>query len=70
MKHWNEESFGSECPINWEEIADAANNAMDAFAEGHDEDETEIYCDHLWEDFCENDAVCGIAAEWLSQQES
>lgn len=42
------ESFGSMCPRNWEEIADALNAIIDERGILHDDDA----CDALWEEFC------------------
>lgn len=42
--YWTEETFGSYCPSNWEEICSFINALID---EGADEDSD------LWEDFCE-----------------
>ena len=42
--YWTEETFGSYCPSNWEEICSFINALIDEGA-GEDSD--------LWEDFCE-----------------
>lgn len=41
--YWTEESFGSMCPINWEEICEFVNALIDDGADGQE----------LWESFCE-----------------
>lgn len=44
----NGESFGAECPLNWEDIADALNEIIDD--RGIAEDYEAVNA--LWEDFC------------------
>lgn len=47
-------SFGSECPVNWEEIADALNDIANERMEGMpDADEREIHemTDDIWEQY-------------------
>ena len=41
--YWTVESFGSMCPINWEEICEFVNALIDDGADGQE----------LWESFCE-----------------
>lgn len=45
------DSFGSDCPSNWEEIADALNNLINERGIYFDSDAI----DALWEDFCSGD---------------
>ena len=45
------DSFGSDCPANWEEIADFLNNLIDERGIYDDRDEL----DQLWEDYCNGD---------------
>ena len=45
------DSFGSECPYNWEEIADFLNNLIDERGIADDREAT----DQLWEDYCSGD---------------
>ena len=45
------DSFGSDCPSNWEEIALALNAIID---EHGIVDDTEA-CNQLWEDYCSGD---------------
>lgn len=47
----NVDSFGSDCPSNWEEIADALNNLINERGIYFDSDAI----DALWEDFCNGD---------------
>lgn len=62
--HINEDSFGSDCPTNWEEIADFLNSLIDraldqtpgAYDPGYDDtglsaDGHEIVND-IWDRFC------------------
>ena len=48
------ESFGSDCPTNWEEIASALNSIIDDRNISDDRDAV----DALWEEFC-----CGDLAD-------
>ena len=53
MKRWNMESWGSEYPPeNWEEIADMANELIDAYAESHGEEAADDYSEELWDLYC------------------
>lgn len=45
------DSFGSECPSNWEEIADFLNAIIEE--RGIENDPEEL--DQLWEDYCNGD---------------
>ena len=45
------DSFGSECPSNWEEIADFLNALIEE--RGIENDTEEL--DQLWEDYCNGD---------------
>lgn len=45
------DSFGSECPSNWEEIADFLNAIIEERGIENDLDEL----DQLWEDYCNGD---------------
>ena len=45
------DSFGSECPSNWEEIADFLNALIEE--RGIENDPEEL--DQLWEDYCNGD---------------
>ena len=45
------DSFGSECPANWEEIADFLNAIIEERGIENDEDAL----DQLWEDYCNGD---------------
>lgn len=50
------ESFGSECPMNWEEIANYLNDKIDELENTiEDEDELNEALDQLWEDYCNGD---------------
>ena len=56
---FTEDSFGSECPDNWEEIADLLNDRLRAAFEefdriGADKYEYQEAADDIWEDFCEH----------------
>lgn len=57
------DSFGSECPENWEEIASFLNDLIDTKADeltttddwgiqSVDEDELKLFVDGLWETYC------------------
>lgn len=45
------DSFGSECPENWEEIADFLNALIEERGIENDPDEL----NQLWEDYCNGD---------------
>ena len=45
------DSFGSDLPENWEEIADFLNNLIEERGIENDQDEL----DQLWEDYCNGD---------------
>lgn len=45
------DSFGSECPSNWEEIANFLNALIEE--RGIEDDPEEL--DQLWEDYCNGD---------------
>ncbi len=45
------DSFGSECPENWEEIADFLNALIEERGIENDPDEL----NRLWEDYCNGD---------------
>lgn len=51
------ESFGSNCPANWEEIASALNDVIDARGIADDPDEVEA----LWDEWC-NYGIEGVPA--------
>lgn len=56
---FTEDSFGSECPDNWEEITDLLNDRLRAAfeefdANGADDYEYQEAADDIWEDFCEH----------------
>ena len=56
--YWTIESFGSsELPENVEEIIEQANELIEAYEEWHDEDETQLYSENLWETFCRTGEV-------------
>ena len=51
------ESFGGNCPNNWEEIADYLNNIIDSTPDIIDElgdltDDGRQFLEKLWEDYC------------------
>jgi hypothetical protein len=54
------ESFGSECPENWEEIAAFLNDIIDqrGIADDHDA------VNDLWEEFCRGDLDGAPAPAW------
>lgn len=54
---FTEDSFGSECPDNWEEVADYLNSQIaERFGELEREnaDDYEYHCeaDAIWENYC------------------
>ena len=67
MYHITMESFGADCPRNWEEIAAFLNRLIDekleaadgAFDPGHDDsglsEEGHEIVDKIWEDYCTYD---------------
>ena len=57
--YWSMESWGSDYPPeNAEEIIDSANELIAAYAETHDEEETDAYSERLWERYCMSGKVC------------
>ena len=51
--YWTLESWGADYPPeNAEEIIRAANAMIDAYAENHDEYETEYFSERLWDRYC------------------
>lgn len=60
---FTEDSFGSECPDNWEEIADYLNDKLkETFTEldKNNAEDHEYSCerDEIWEQYC-----CGIFSD-------
>lgn len=65
MNHWTFESWGSEFPpINCDDVCNAANELIDAYAQEHDERDTNEYNERLWEEFCATGTVNGISATY------
>lgn len=66
--HWTCDSFGSNCPANWEDIADAANRMIDEYAASVSSDDAEdlilAYSEQLWSDYCSSDEIAGIKSVW------
>lgn len=62
----NMESFGSECPANWREIASALNAIIDERGIADDHDAVNA----LWEDWCNGDltGVPAPASLWYAVQ--
>lgn len=54
MKYfWSIESWGDAYPPeNADEIIDHANELIEAYAESHDDEETENFSESLWERYC------------------
>lgn len=53
QKMFNENSFGSNCPVNWEEIADFLNDLYEERTHGiTDTDQMNCISDQIWEDYC------------------
>ena len=62
--HINMDSFGADCPANWEEIASFLNERIDAALDGKDDAfdpgydasglsfEGHAIVDSIWEDYC------------------
>ena len=49
----DEDSFGSNCPKNWEEIADFLNEIIESRADGdYDVDDMNALSDEVWEQYC------------------
>lgn len=49
------DSFGADCPDNWEEITDSINEYLTELWEAATEDERERFCDtsnEVWENWC------------------
>ena len=60
MERITVDSFGSECPTNWEEIADFLNEFIDSELESMgdvDEREKRDAIDEIWERFCRGEIV-------------
>jgi len=58
MHYWSVDSFGSgPVPENYEEIIDKANEMISAYAETHDEEETENYSSKLWDRYCMTESL-------------
>ena len=57
----NMDSFGSNCPSNWEEIADFLNEYISEKTAGMDEQEQFEESEKIWEQFC-NDEIPGCPA--------
>ena len=54
--YFNMESFGSYCPNNWQEIADALNEyAQAVIIEDDSESDKWFILDRLWEAWCAGD---------------
>ena len=54
---FTEDSFGSECPDNWEEVADYLNSKIaerfdELEKENADDDEYRYEADAIWENYC------------------
>lgn len=52
------DSFGAECPTNWEEIADYLNEKLTDWAEANpdaDQYEARDYADSVWENYWHGD---------------
>lgn len=48
------ESFGSDCPVNWEEIASAMNAIIDERGIAEDRDATDALWESYWRGECES----------------
>lgn len=62
MKHFDGDSFGSDCPENWEEIVDYLNDRLDYEVEILIKEKAE----EIWENYCSGryaDAPEAIFAE-------
>lgn len=66
VKHWTAESFGNTVPpLNVDDICNAANRMLDAFAEtGATPDEIDAYSAKLWDEYCTMDEINGIKSVW------
>ena len=46
------DSFGSNCPDNWQEIVDYLNDVLGSRSEGMDEREIKETMEEIWEQYC------------------
>lgn len=52
--HITMESFGAECPMNWQEIANFLNDKIDELVEETDSEyELQYRLRRLWDDYCD-----------------
>ena len=56
MKYFTVDSFGADCPANWEEIADYLNAAVEGLIAPEDDDrDIRDKVEDLWERYCDGD---------------
>lgn len=64
-QYWTADSFGDECPLNWEEVCEVANRYIDE----HDLDDDELR--ELWESWCgEDEEVISIIPKAIKGDET
>ena len=56
-RHITMDSFGSDCPNNWEEIADFLNNIIDEHEPEEDETDENEWHIRLWERYCNGEIL-------------
>lgn len=69
--YWNYDSFGDYAPTNWEDICNEANQKIDAFIEANpemDDYDMQTYSERLWEEFCRNNEIGGIVADYSDEE--